>query len=92
MHKKTVFKEQSELFRYLQAVHLYFIQKKPQDALNYLPKQKTNSIQNYLELSQYTLKGVILEKLVIKIWLNNIGTIYSQFLLILIKKLWQKSP
>lgn len=60
--QKPVFKEQPELFRYLQAVHLYFIQKKPQDALNYLPKQKPNSIQNYLELSQYTLKGVILEK------------------------------
>ncbi len=60
--QKDFFKTQSELFNYLRAIHLFFIQNKPQDALNYLPKSNIKNT-NYLQLSQTFLKGQILEKL-----------------------------
>lgn len=60
--QKDFFKTQPELFNYLRAIHLFFIQNKPQDALNYLPKSNTKN-NNYLQLSQTFLKGQILEKL-----------------------------
>lgn len=60
--QKEAFKNQPELFSYLQAVHLNFVQNKPQEALNYLPKQNPNSLKTYLELSQHALKATILEK------------------------------
>ncbi|MBD3842787.1 MAG: hypothetical protein IE909_13065, partial [Campylobacterales bacterium] len=60
--QKDFFKTQPELFNYLRAIHLFFIQNKPQDALNYLPKPNTKNT-NYLQLSQTFLKGQILEKL-----------------------------
>jgi hypothetical protein len=49
--QKDFFKTQPELFNYLRAIHLFFIQNKPQDALNYLPKSNTKNT-NYLQLSQ----------------------------------------
>ena len=60
--QKDFFKTQPELFNYLRAIHLFFIQNRPQDALNYLPKSNTKN-SNYLQLSQTFLKGQILEKL-----------------------------
>lgn len=60
---KETFKNQPELFQYLQANHLFFIQNKPQEALNLLPKDNPSAINNYLQLSQIFLKGRILEKL-----------------------------
>ncbi|WP_333660971.1 hypothetical protein [Acinetobacter sp.] len=59
--QKEFFKAQPELFQYLQAVHLVFVQNKPQEALSYLPKDNIKS-NNYLQLSQSFLKGQILEK------------------------------
>ena len=58
--QKDIFKKQPELFNYLQAVHLFHVQKKPQDALKLLPQQ--SSLNNYLELSYAFLKGEIIEK------------------------------
>lgn len=55
------FKNQPALFQYLQATQLFFIQKKPQQALEYLPKTPPD-INTYLGLSQAFLKGRILEK------------------------------
>ena len=57
------FKNQPALFQYLQATQLFFIQKKPQQALEYLPKTAPD-INTYLGLSQAFLKGRILEKTV----------------------------
>ena len=59
--QKEFFKAQPELFQYLQAVHLLFVQNKPQEALSYLPKDNIKN-NNYLQLSQSFLKGQILEK------------------------------
>ena len=59
--QKDFFKTQPALFQYLQAVHFAFIQNKPQDALNYLPKENSNN-SSYLQLSQTFLKGQLLEK------------------------------
>ncbi|MEG2693616.1 MAG: hypothetical protein RR966_03670 [Acinetobacter sp.] len=61
--QKETFKNQPELFQYLQANHLFFIQNKPQEALNLLPKDNPSAINNYLQLSQIFLKGRIIEKL-----------------------------
>lgn len=60
--QKELFKTQPELFQYLQAVHLYFVQNKAQEALNYLPKESTHN-KSYLQLSQTFLRGQILEKI-----------------------------
>ncbi|ALH96401.1 hypothetical protein AOY20_13105 [Acinetobacter equi] len=60
--QKSAFKAQPELFQYLQAVHLVYVQNKPQEALKYLPKS-TKNILNYLQLSQVFLKGKILEQI-----------------------------
>ena len=62
-NQKTRFKSQPELFQYLQANHLFFVQNKPAEALKYLPEHSSNSINSYLQLSQILLKGRILEKL-----------------------------
>ena len=59
--QKNSFKKQPELFRYLQAAHLYYVQDKNQDALSYLPKASSLT-NNALELSQQFLIGQILEK------------------------------
>lgn len=61
--QKDQFKTQPEFFRYLQACHLYFIQKKPQQALDYLPKELPAKIDSYLQLSQLVLKGRAMETL-----------------------------
>lgn len=64
--QKALFKNRPELFQYLQANHLFFVQNKAQDALSYLPKDLSaadTSASNYLSLSQILLKGRILEKL-----------------------------
>ena len=58
--QKDIFKNQPELFKYLQAVQLFYVQKKPQDALKYLPE--STDLNNHLQLSQAFLKGQILEK------------------------------
>ncbi|MHA3097694.1 hypothetical protein [Acinetobacter brisouii] len=59
--QQSYFKQQPELFQYLQALHLFFIQKQPAQALNYLPKNDPSKINNYFQLSQVVLKGRILE-------------------------------
>lgn len=61
--QKDLFKTQPELFHYLQACHLYFMQKKPQQALDYLPKELPEKIGSYLQLSQLVLKGRVMESL-----------------------------
>lgn len=58
--QKHSFKKQPELFQYLQAVHLFYVQKKPQEALKYLAN--TKGLNNSLQFSQAFLKGQILEK------------------------------
>ncbi|MFC3901748.1 hypothetical protein SAMN05421749_101410 [Acinetobacter marinus] len=59
--QQKYFKSEPELFRYLQAWHLFTLQNKPNDALNFLPKSQPKQINSYLELSQVVLKGRILE-------------------------------
>ena len=59
--QKPYFKDQLELFEYLQAIHLFFIQNKAKEALSYLP-QESYTAKNYLQLSQIFLRGQILEK------------------------------
>ncbi|WP_156935704.1 hypothetical protein [Alkanindiges illinoisensis] len=61
--QKDYFKTAPELYRYLQAAHLFLLQKKPQQALDYLPKGNPPDRLNYLQLSQFVLKGRILEHL-----------------------------
>ena len=58
--QKAMFKEQPDLFQYLQAVHLFHIQKKPQQALEQLPKNIAKNSPK-LALSVAFLKGEILE-------------------------------
>lgn len=55
------FKTQPELFKYLQAMHLFVVQNQANAALDYLPKN-TPDINQTLGLSQAYLKGQILEK------------------------------
>ncbi|KXZ69237.1 hypothetical protein AVENLUH5627_01670 [Acinetobacter venetianus] len=59
--QKPYFKDRQELFQYLQATHLFFIQNKAKEALSYLP-QESYTAKNYLQLSQIFLRGQILEK------------------------------
>ena len=59
--QKAFFKTQPELFQYLQAAHLFYVQGKNQDALSYLPKAATQN-NSALQLSQQFLIGQILEK------------------------------
>ncbi|RZG85709.1 hypothetical protein EXE10_09245 [Acinetobacter sp. WCHAc060033] len=58
--QKEIFKNQPELFKHLQAVHLFYVQKKPQEASKYL--SDANDLNQYIQLSQAFLKGQILEK------------------------------
>ena len=58
--QKEYFKNQPELFRYLQAMHLFFIQNKATEALNLLPAKL--HMNTAVGLSQIFLKGRILEK------------------------------
>ncbi|ENU27343.1 tetratricopeptide repeat protein [Acinetobacter modestus] len=60
--QKELFKTQPELFQYLQAAHLFFVQNKAQEAQNYLPKANAKN-SSYLQLSQTFLRGQILEKI-----------------------------
>lgn len=60
--QKDFFKTQPELFQYLQAAHLFFVQNKAQEAQNYLPKANAKN-SSYLQLSQTFLRGQILEKI-----------------------------
>ena len=60
--QKEFFKAQPELFQYLQAAHLFFVQNKAQEAQNYLAKANAKN-GSYLQLSQTFLKGQILEKI-----------------------------
>jgi len=60
--QKELFKTQPELFQYLQATHLFFVQNKAQEAQNYLAKANAKN-SSYLQLSQTFLKGQILEKI-----------------------------
>lgn len=60
--QQVQFKSQPELFKYLQACHLYYVQNKAKEALNYLPNTQPD-LNNYLALSQVFLKGQILEKI-----------------------------
>lgn len=60
--QKAVFKTQPELFQYLQASHLFYVQNKPSEALNYLSNQQSSHSNSYLALSQILLKGRITEK------------------------------
>ena len=60
--QKDFFQTQPELFQYLQAAHLFFVQKKAQEAQNYLPKANAKN-SSYLQLSQIFLRGQILEKI-----------------------------
>lgn len=59
--QKNYFKDSPELFQYLQANHLFYVQNKAQEALKYLPQRAPSSINSYLQLSQLLLKGRILE-------------------------------
>lgn len=59
--QKNYFKDAPELFQYLQANHLFYVQNKAQEALKYLPQRAPSSINSYLQLSQLLLKGRILE-------------------------------
>lgn len=61
--QKEIFIKQPQLFQYLRANHLFFIQNKPQEALSLLPKDNPKSVTNFLQLSQVFLKGRIIEKL-----------------------------
>lgn len=61
--QKDIFKTAPEFYRYLLACHLYFVQKKPQQALDYLPKEIPGKIGSYLQLSQLALKGRVMESL-----------------------------
>ena len=84
--QKDSFKQQPELFQYLQANHLFFVQNKPQEALNYLPTENPKSISTYLQLSQAFLKGRILDKIepqanAQRYWENLLGqakTVYQR--------------
>ena len=58
--QKDIFKNQPELFKHLQATHLFYVQKKPQEALKYL--SDATDLNHYVQLSQAFLKGQILEK------------------------------
>ena len=60
--QKELFKTQPELFQYLQAAHLFFVQNKAQEAQNYLAKANDKN-SSYLQLSQTFLRGQILEKI-----------------------------
>ena len=60
--QKELFKTQPELFQYLQAAHLFFVQNKAQEAQNYLAKANAKN-SGYLQLSQTFLRGQILEKI-----------------------------
>jgi hypothetical protein len=60
--QKEFFKAQPELFQYLQAAHLFFVQNKAQEAQNYLAKANAKN-SSYLQLSQTFLRGQILEKI-----------------------------
>lgn len=60
--QKDFFKTQPELFQYLQAAHLFFVQNKAQEAQNYLAKANAKN-SSYLQLSQTFLRGQILEKI-----------------------------
>lgn len=60
--QKDFFRTQPELFQYLQAAHLFFVQNKAQEAQNYLPKANAKN-SSYLQLSQTFLRGQILEKI-----------------------------
>lgn len=60
--QKELFKTQPELFQYLQAAHLFFVQNKAQEAQNYLAKANAKN-SSYLQLSQTFLRGQILEKI-----------------------------
>lgn len=60
--QKDFFQTQPELFQYLQAAHLFFVQNKAQEAQNYLPKANAKN-SSYLQLSQTFLRGQILEKI-----------------------------
>ena len=57
--QKDYFKSQPELFKYLQAVQLFYVQKKPQEASSYLTD--SSHANPYLQFSQSFLKGQILE-------------------------------
>lgn len=61
--QKDYFQNEPELFRYLRALHLFFVQNKPKDALQYLPLNDPQTANSALQLSQIVLKGRILEKL-----------------------------
>lgn len=60
--QKQYFSTQPELFKYLQATHLFFIQNKAKEALSYLPTENPSTINSTLELSQVVLRGRIIEK------------------------------
>ncbi|WP_171406407.1 hypothetical protein [Acinetobacter cumulans] len=60
--QKAVFKTQPELFQYLQATHLFYVQNKPNEALNYLSNPQVGNSNSYLALSQILLKGRVMEK------------------------------
>ena len=60
--QKDFFRTQPELFQYLQAAHLFFVQNKAQEAQNYLAKANAKN-GSYLQLSQTFLRGQILEKI-----------------------------
>ena len=58
--QKDLFARQPALFDYLQAVFAFYIEKKPADALNHLPKDVPTSL-DYFAFSQQTLRGLALE-------------------------------
>jgi hypothetical protein len=60
--QKDFYRTQPELFQYLQAAHLFFVQNKAQEAQNYLAKANAKN-GSYLQLSQTFLRGQILEKI-----------------------------
>lgn len=60
--QKQYFSTQPELFKYLQATHLFFVQNKAKEALSYLPTENPSAINSTLELSQVVLRGRIIEK------------------------------
>lgn len=72
--QKNYYLEHPELFRYLRALHLFVVQKNPDEALQHLPLHESISASDHLQFSQIVLRGRIFEgrqqAYVNEYWLN----------------------
>lgn len=62
-NQEKKFNKRPELYRYLLASHYFYVQFKPDEALQYLPTNQPTGTLNYFEFSRYVLKARILEQL-----------------------------